>query len=177
MTKKNVIILFIVVGVVAAVGGWLSAEALAAKIKQDRLTDGLGELKVAVEAYAMDHLDSYPASLDELVAAGFLEKMPENPYTHEPMPVLEPEDDPVPGGVVYVGYGGVSIDVVDSDPQYIPKYLLVVYAGKPVDKHHPDTEGEYWEDVFQKIEWSWVACAAGGPVIDHVYYIKELQDK
>ena len=178
MTKRGIITLFISVAIVAGVGGWLSAEALAAKIKRDRLADGLGEIQMAVERYAVDHEGVYPASLDEVLAAGTLSEMPENPYTKQPMPVLAPADAPVPGGVVYVAYGGWEIPGGGSSGQ--PEYVLVVYADKPVDKYEANPKFELLnsEDSLQQIEWSWAAGAASSPTPEpHIYYIQELPAK
>jgi hypothetical protein len=155
MTKKRVIVLFIVVGVLAALAGWLSAEALAAKIKRDRLADGLGQVQLAVERYGFDHFGHYPVSLADVLADGTLDAMPENPYTKQPMPVLVPADAPVPGGVVYVAWGpriAASEGVVRQEniDYIITAYGLAGQAGM----EPPELEQSPAQAELASIKWN-----------------------
>ncbi len=156
MTKRGVIVLFIAVAVAAGVLGWLSAEALAAKIKRDRLADGLGEVQRAVEVYAIDHAGAYPASLDELLAAGTLAAMPENPYTKQPMPVLAAKDDPVPGGVVYVAWGPLIADNEGVARQENFQYVIAAFGRTRRSEAQPPELEEAGCVATAALDWSQV---------------------
>lgn len=159
MTKRGIIILFVVVAIIVGIGDWLTAEALA-KDKRERLGEGLGRVGVKVKRYAFEHDGCYPESLEALLAERYLDRMPENPYTHEPMPILQPEDDPVPGGIVYLKYTLPASEGTE-DEQDVDVYHLVVFADKPIRRFTRYPSNEYWHESVESIKWEWVVWIIG----------------
>lgn len=159
MTKRNVIILFIMVGLAAGAAGWLSAHWLAARIQLDRATARLHDIQLAVERYAVDHQGRYPATLADAEAAGALPAMPENPYTKEPMPVLAPGDPPVAGGVVYVPAGPVLTPVPRPADELVPvagdydQYFLLVYGEEETADATPPSLPPAVATQLAQVDW------------------------
>ncbi len=136
MAKRLLIIL--IIGALLIVGelSWPVISAWTGLNRHQRLVAGLAEVQRAVEAYGVDHNGEYPQSLTEVLAAGELTAMPENPYTHRPMPVLDTNAEPRPGGVVYYAWGPFDAAVGYRRD----RYLLAVYGVQEVDEFNaPDT--------------------------------------
>lgn len=131
MKKVLIALMFVVIAVLAGLGGWWTAQALAQRIHNEQAAERLGEIQRAVEAYAVDHDGSYPAAL-----ADVLERLPDNPYADGAMPVLAAGDAPVSGGVVYLPAGTrVAGDGESGGPRMeYSSYALLVYGPKGSNK-------------------------------------------
>ena len=69
----------------------------AATVKQN-----LHSVQLALERFAVDAEDhGYPYNIDEVIAAGYLEALPLNPFSGKPMRVLENKAALSPGDFVY----------------------------------------------------------------------------
>jgi hypothetical protein len=98
------------------------------------LREGLRLVHLAVERYAVEHAGSYPTSLHELEAQGYIADWPRNPYGKGEMAILRPLDKPRPGALVYIAFGplvALGQPPADGEVKYeleCDQYLLGVYG-------------------------------------------------
>lgn len=147
-------------GLFAAVVGtgllwsWYSF-VLVPKAIEDRASRNFHTVGVAVETYYVDtDLSHYPASLQDLIKAGYLQSLPLNPYSRETQPMPEVAiGQHAPGGITYV-------------PKYRDGkaepwgYLLIVYGTQRAGQGHGDREWSLTHgitvDQAKLIAWDYV---------------------
>ena len=86
-------------------------------------------IQLGLERFAVDSPGSvYPASIDELLEAGYLEQMPVNPFTGQPMRCVPPDGEHGHGDFSYLlrGHQGVA-PASELRPDEILGYDLVLY--------------------------------------------------
>lgn len=116
---RKLIVIFLVVGALAAGGGYFTGNWLLDHMRAGALEDNAHRIKLAVESYAMAHDGSYPVEIDSLLTEGYLPQWPENPYspTGEPMLPVVAGAIPQPGDFVYLPFGPVIlIGLLDGSP-------------------------------------------------------------
>jgi hypothetical protein len=71
------------------------------KGKEAETKQALHTIQLAVERYATDRNWTYPKTIDEVVAAGYMPQLPINPFTDQPMRNISPGDVPFEGEFTY----------------------------------------------------------------------------
>jgi hypothetical protein len=68
--------------------------------REEQTRANVAVIQAVLERYSVENRGLYPADLQTLITEGYLDALPENPYTGKPMRgvLLEQRD---PGGVVY----------------------------------------------------------------------------
>ncbi|MCC7479326.1 hypothetical protein IT575_12840 [bacterium] len=132
MRRRPILTLLLALAL-ASTAGLLSAQFLNLQRKR-LLREGLGQIQLALERYAVDSEGSYPPDLKVLLERGYLPSMPRNPYSGAKMQVLAVTDPPSPGNLVYVSCGPIialgNESNLDTDilPVEADQYLLAAYG-------------------------------------------------
>jgi hypothetical protein len=115
------LMLAVVLPVRACVNGIRHASKVA------RSEQNLHAVQLALERFAVDAEGEYPYHVDELLAAGYLEQLPENPFTRQPMRCVETDNSAAPpppgnpGDFTYVRRFSTYV------PDSIEGYSLILY--------------------------------------------------
>jgi hypothetical protein len=108
--------------------------------------DNYSQLELALERYATDQPHwGYPESIEELVTAGYLTGVPQNPWTHQPMDEVLVQDTPTPGDYCYQAF------LLDHRGRR-EVWLLVVYGDKSSRPQSSITYEAYWLDEAKEGE-------------------------
>ena len=137
------------------------------------LRENLGQIQLAVERFAVDTEGAYPSSLDILLARGYLAGMPINPYSRQPMQVLEVVTTPAAGDIVYVPCGPIiAIGNLAATgehpilPTELDQYLLAAYGPvSAADKRSfPRKLAQWQEQLGGADSLQYKAIIAGHPI-------------
>ena len=145
MARKRKYTLIIVFTVSALV---LIGAALAYYSSVGRYTDQLfaseAKIQQALLHYTFDTAGRYPASIEELLEKGYLDRLPDNPYSDGTMQPIAPDAPWAPGDFVYIAISPLVVsetgqyvtshtlrDNHDTHPTEIDSFLLVVYGPRP----------------------------------------------
>jgi len=115
---------------------------------EKRLKKAVYEIKSALYDYYGNSAEDYdemhyPENLDELIEGGYLEAMPLNPYTGEPVRVLNDDDHGSPGDIFYgPGYNS-----------YESFTLKVFKLGGSLTFSGWSTDNEFYNDLESILEW------------------------
>lgn len=86
------------------IGVWLPHQRHVRQVVQTR--QNLHAIQLGLERYAVDNeAGNYPGTIDELIVCGYFSKLPENPFTREPMRALPPDAPDSPGDFRYIPLG------------------------------------------------------------------------
>jgi len=90
----------------------------------------LHSVQLAVERYAVDTDGSYPTRVTQTLEAGYLDALPTNPYTGQPMRELRLGDPPSQGDFYYLPFGPAraqaSATPGSTPPPEVDSYRLVL---------------------------------------------------
>ncbi|MBN2081974.1 hypothetical protein JW859_07180 [bacterium] len=133
--------------------------------RQEQCGQALHEISQALEQYCsvcnyQKQCLFFPDSLQDLVAEGSL-VLPKNPYTGQPVPLLEPSAPPQPGGVVYIASTenltlSYSVTATANTVRVHKRYCLLIYQS---ESNGTDFAEEIAAHVIRLLTWE---SASGG---------------
>jgi len=144
--------------------GWYTV----AYIQEMRLDKALGVINSALREYYYEAIEdpetgesssrmTYPETIDMLLEEGYLDAMPDNPYTGEPVRIVDSPDDGDPGDIYYkpgIGYGypcGSEAAVEEEERDYRSYSLTSFRIGGTLTSTGWEKEYEPYGDLSTQL--------------------------
>jgi hypothetical protein len=129
---ETVVVILITANTVALVAPL--AEQRIAEARSRLLAETVQDIQLAIERYAMDTDGVYPASVQQLITAGYIQSWPKNPIAKGYLNPQEPGEPWRPGGFIYIPSESIvpsGHEACATGPRPMENYLLVVYSARP----------------------------------------------